>query len=375
MITKPAETTLTVRSLQVKLHYHHLPCASPTAPVLLLLHGHSSCVHEFDDLFQHLEGKAEVFTFDQPCCGESGDLARSDVLQAYADWEPYGALYFLRDLTAEFVKRVVRPRIGKRRVRVAGGSLGGNLTLLLAERRPRYSWLERAFLWSPGSAWAPSLGQSEAGRVARERAKNDWSRPGELRRFLSITFCQRTLPPPLSSFPQPWYWYYDCWGESGECTGKGQGGCARCAGKKPKLQYDGAVLGSADNYPGMGAKKVKAIEGALASMARNLTAARAAWHWQIAAEQVELSHLQVLEGGRTRLADLQCDTCFMAGEEDRHYPAQLFQDTQKLYQVALDEHRGAAKGPWIDSCWFPRAGHSIHNERPADVAQVLAEVD
>ena len=220
MLGKTSQIQLSVRSLRPRIHYIHQP-GPPGAPVLLLLHGHSSCVLECTDLLPHLAGQAEVFAFDQPCCGESSDVKRADVLQEYGDWAPYSALYFLRDLTDRFVRDVVVPKVGGRKVRVAGGSLGGNLALLLAERRPRYAWLERAFAWSPGSAWAPGIDRSQGARVARQRAAQDWSDKGALRTFLHITFCQKALPPPLSSYPQPWYWYYDCWGEprgEGECT-------------------------------------------------------------------------------------------------------------------------------------------------------------
>lgn len=379
MPAKLAQTTLKVRGIESKINYLRQPGPSPTAPVILLLHGHSSSVHEFSDLLPHLEEKAEVFAFDQPNCGESGDQARAPVLSAWSDWDPYAGLFFLRDLTDAFVKTIVQPLIGARKVRISGGSLGGNLTLLLAERNPRYPWLERASLWSPGSAWSASLGQSEGARVAYERAKRDWSQPGELRAFLSLTFCQKTIPLPAPpSYPQPWYWYYDCWGEPqgpGQCTTKGEGGCPRCKGKKPKLQYDGASLCVADNYPGMGAKKVASIEGALNAIAKNLTPARAAWHWEIAAEQVELSHTQLLGANMLpRLASLQCDTRFMAGMEDRHFPAALFQDTQHLFKVASEHFAGKPGAPKIESHWFPESGHSIHNERPAAVASILSEV-
>ena len=385
MAFKEAQATLSVSNrakpkptiLEAKINYGHQPGPGPNAPVLLLLHGHSSSIHEFKNVLELLEDEAEVFSFDQPNCGESGDLARGPVLSGWSARAPYGALYFLRDLTDAFVQQVIRKVIkAPRKIRIAGGSLGGNLTLLLAERNPRYPWLERATLWSPGSAWDTSLGQSEAAGVAYQRAERDWSKPGELRAFLSLTFCHKTIPLPAPpSYPQPWYWYYDCWGETqgpGQCTGKGEGSCPQCKGKKPKLQYGGAELGAPDNYPGMGATKVMAIESALNGLAKNLTPLRAAWHWEIAAEQVELSHLQLLEPDNLpRLASLQCDTRFLAGMEDRHAPAALYQDTKHLFQVARDHFAGRAGAPTIDSQWIAGAGHSIHNEKPKEVADLL----
>src|SRR5690606_35878610 len=155
---------------------------------------------------------------------------RDDVRAVYRTnpaFASYEGLFFLRDVAAAFVEKVVKPRVGARKVRVAGGSLGGNLTLLLAERAPRYSWIERAFVWSPGSAWPTSASQSLGAGVARARSNHDWSATGQLRDFLELTFVQKTVPvPEPKSWPQPWYWYWDCWGEpqgAGECRKVGVG--------------------------------------------------------------------------------------------------------------------------------------------------------
>lgn len=371
------DVTLDVRGISTKLRYLEQPGESPSDPVILLLHGHSSSTEEFVDLLPELEGKAHVFAFDQPNCGLSAEVKRDTVRAKYessAAFKSYEGLFYLRDVSAAFATAVVVPRVGTRKVRVAGGSLGGNLTLLLAERTPRYSWIERAFVWSPGSAWPPSASQSLGAGVARKRSNHDWSAPGQLREFLELTFTENTVPlPEPKSYPQPWYWYWDCWGQpqgAGQCQKVGRGGCALCK-RAPKLEYQGQPLAPTNPYPGMGEKKVKAIEGALHAVASRLTPVRAQWHWEIAAEQVELSHWQPVTSGM-RIGMLQCDTRFMAGTEDKHFPAPLYDQTRALFDRARTIFAHKPSAPKIDSHWFPQTGHSVHNERPADLAAVLA---
>jgi pimeloyl-ACP methyl ester carboxylesterase len=362
-------TQLTVKGVTSAINYVVQPSA--TGPVILLLHGHSSSVEEFDNLLPCLAGVATVYAFDMPNCGLSDDLDRDAVITAYAD-PNYGGLHYLRDLATEFATTVIASDLGSARaVRVAGGSLGGNLGLLLAEQvQP---WVEQVFVWSPGSAWAPGYSQAVGGAVLRASAAIDWSQPAALDVFLQMTYRDKTLPPPLSSEPQPWYWYWDCWGQPqgpGQCQRTGGGGCPLCATSRPNLVCANGMPLANGNYPEMGPKKARAIEEALLRVSGRLTAARATWHWEIAAEQVEMSHLDKDASGNTRLAYLQSDTTFMAGERDVFPPAPLCTMTKALYAHAVAMF-GTNGSPRIASHWFPDTGHSVHNERPSDLAAVL----
>lgn len=377
MPVKYDDVTLEVRDISTKIHYLHQPGASDHDPVILLLHGHSSSTEEFEDLLPRLAGKADVFAFDQPNCGLSAEVSRDVVRAKYqtsAAFKSYEGLFYLRDVAAAFVNTIVQPKLKGRKVRVAGGSLGGNLTLLLAERMPRYTWIDRAFVWSPGSAWPTSASQSLGAGVARKRSNHDWGAPGQLREFLEITFSENTVPlPEPKSYPQPWYWYWDCWGQpqaAGQCQKLGTGKCPLCQ-HFPKLEYQGNALTPNNPYPGMGKRKVDAVESALKGLASRLTPARAQWHWEIAAEQVELSHWQALNTG-TRIGMLQCDTRFMAGTEDRHFPAPLYNQTRALYEEATRLFANKPGAPKIDSHWFAQSGHSVHNEKPDELAAILA---
>src|SRR5687768_1403284 len=192
-MTIRATVDLDVNGIPSRTHYLFQP-GPDTAPVILLLHGHGSSTREFDDLLPELEGKAVVYAFDQPSCGNSSEADRQRILKVYGavpGFRNYEGLFYLRDLVNEFALAVIRPREqGKtnRRVRVAGGSLGGNLTLLVAEKRkPKYPWLEAAYCWSPGSSWAPDFKQSLGAQVARGRAKQAWTQV-DVDAFLRTTY-------------------------------------------------------------------------------------------------------------------------------------------------------------------------------------------
>ncbi len=357
-----ADAQLAVAGLQLHVHHAHVASSRPNAPVLLLLHGHSSSIHEFDDLYAHLAPHFEVFSFDQPNNGASCDVEVPAVIAAYDDdrWRGFEGLFFLRDTIDAFARAVVAPAANGRPVIVAGGSLGGNLGLFVAEAATTYDWLERVVVWSPGSAWKEGGDKPIGAGVARTRANANWTRDA----LLQIVYCQPTVPLP-GSRPQPWFWWWDCWGEpQGPCVRKGGGACPRCQ-QQPKLDFP------ASGYPGMGARKVAAIEHAFAASKANLdgrAANRGFWHWEIAAEEVEFSHWKVY-GGKPRYASIGCDVDFLAGMEDCHAPADLYDATRALCEAtiaALQDTDLAVRGRWLE-----QTGHSIHNERPTALTKIL----
>lgn len=376
-MTTRATVDLSVNGIPSRIHYLFQP-GPDDAPVLLLLHGHASSIDEFEDLLPELEGRAVVYAFDQPSCGKSSEADRKLILEKYGSvpgMRYYEGLFYLRDLINDFAVTVIRPREqGKtnRRVRVAGGSLGGNLTLLVAEKRnPSYPWVEAAYCWSPGSSWPPDLKQALGAQVARQRAQQTWTKR-DVAAFLRTTYEDKAVPIG-GGFPQPWYWFFDCWGEVDhpECKRKGNGACSRCTHEPVLLLDDGARL-ETHNYTKMGEKKANAIKNALSSTAKAARPERMAWQWEIAAEQVELSHRQLLKGGRRRIEHLQVPTMFMAGCEDCHFPAALFQETQACYQMALARHQADPTAAKVSAHWFEASGHSLHNERPKELAAILA---
>jgi pimeloyl-ACP methyl ester carboxylesterase len=102
--------------------------------VVLLIHGHSSRLEEYEGLIEHLLPKCRVIVCDLPGCG-------------YADKPD-------REYRLDWYERVLLALLDARGVGkcvVAGGSLGGNLTLRLGLRAPqRFS---RLVSWAPAGWW------------------------------------------------------------------------------------------------------------------------------------------------------------------------------------------------------------------------------
>jgi pimeloyl-ACP methyl ester carboxylesterase len=351
----------------------------PDRPTVLFLHGHSSSVGELKDVFPLLEPHADVFVFDQPNNGDADDVKYATVTPHYQSPETkgYEAMFFLRDVVDAFVDTVVRPVIvGKTKgVIVAGGSLGGNLALLLAERVPTYSWLHAAAAWSPGSAWDASVEFALGAGVARERAKHDWSLPGEDEHFLRMMFCEPTVPNAVAailgkkSYPQPWYWYWDCWGNhmAAACSKQGEGDCSDCR-QQLVLGKATAPFCATTSYPGMSKKKVDAIAEAFDSVRKSFTAHRRQWHWQVAAEEVAFIHTEPITVGTIPMARcglIGVPTLLMAGDQDRFWPADLLTATKNVHDEAK---QWGAPVRWekVADC-----GHSIHNERPDELTRLL----
>jgi pimeloyl-ACP methyl ester carboxylesterase len=102
--------------------------------ILLLVHGHTSRIEEYDGLVPTLSKRHRVLVVDLPGSGYSDKPDRSYSLRLYEDT----LTGFLNALGVE-------------RAHLAGGSMGGNLVLRLAHRWPER--FERIAPWAPGSAW------------------------------------------------------------------------------------------------------------------------------------------------------------------------------------------------------------------------------
>jgi pimeloyl-ACP methyl ester carboxylesterase len=102
--------------------------------VLLLVHGHTSRIEEYDALLPTLAQRHRVLVVDLPGSGYSEKPEREYSVRFYE----HTLLAFLDVL-------------GVRRAHLAGGSMGGNLVLRLAHRAP--ARFDRLAPWAPGSAW------------------------------------------------------------------------------------------------------------------------------------------------------------------------------------------------------------------------------
>ena len=116
-----------------------------SATPLLMVHGHSSRIEEYDEVVPHLARTHRVVVVDLPGCGYSDKPNKPYSLELYED-------VLLGFLDALHIQEA----------RVAGGSLGGNLTLRLGHRVPdRFPALAA---WAPAGAWQPMRWIADAGK-------------------------------------------------------------------------------------------------------------------------------------------------------------------------------------------------------------------
>jgi pimeloyl-ACP methyl ester carboxylesterase len=137
-----------VEALGMRLRYVDVGPTEPGAhgTPLLLVHGHTSRIEEYEDIVPHLARTHRVLVPDLPGCGYSDKPNHPYSLELYED-----ALLAFLDAT------------GVQQARMGGGSLGGNLTLRLGHRLPdRFPELAA---WAPAGAWQPTKVIADVGKA------------------------------------------------------------------------------------------------------------------------------------------------------------------------------------------------------------------
>jgi pimeloyl-ACP methyl ester carboxylesterase len=320
--------TLSVGDEVVRTRYVAAGTLDGSAPIVLLLHGHSSRLEENEHVMASLLAQRRAdgrprFGVLAPDLPGSGYTRRVDHgrLPRAADGET-PALRYLEDFVDAFVTTVaaeldVPPRIAC----VAGGSLGGNLVLRLAERR--LPWAERFAAWSPASLWSSLRGDLIKGLALAHTREMMWASESETSRwtYFREVFATRIC---LTGRTQPEMWYRDAF----DCRSRH---IRRVIDDRREL-YDEAYR---------------------------------RWHWRLAHEQLVFSHLRPRRGPPPWRA-IAGPVLLLAGENDNFAWTHIYARTRDL-AVALRD--AGVRGACL---LLGETGHSMHDERPRLLASALA---
>lgn len=295
------------------------------APLIVLLHGHSSRVEEYDELvralgeLRHPDGRRKwaIAVPDLPSCGYTTRVDPDEV-EGNGKWP---LLDFLERFIEAFVDTICAERGRPARLAaVAGGSLGGNLTLRLAEAR--VPWARSFAAWSAASVWTSMEGDLIKGcalRTTRERMTDDEvesSRHDYFQQVFVDAICG-------TGRPQPKMWYRDHW---------------PCAARHTNR----AIWDRREIY-GPEFRR---------------------FHWQVAHEQLVFSHVQMTDG-RAPWQRIRGPVFLAAGDQDNYMWTHIHDRTADLAR-----HLEAA-GVSGRCRLFEDTGHSIQDERPALLAREL----
>lgn len=119
----------------MRLRYIDVGPSNPEA-TLLMVHGHQSSLEEFNELIPLLRDKYRIVAFDLPGSGYSEQPDRDFSLEFYEDT----ILHFM-------------DKMGIEKATIAGGSLGGNMSLRMGRKAPER--FPSVISWSPAGVWHP----------------------------------------------------------------------------------------------------------------------------------------------------------------------------------------------------------------------------
>ncbi len=135
----------------VRVRYIDVPPGTESEqPPVVLLHGLASRIEEYEELVPVLGARRRVIVLDLPGNGYSDKPDR-----------PY-TLTFMEDAVLGLLDH-----LQIHEAHVAGGSLGGNLTLRLGHREPER--FRRLAAWAPAGVWEPKHGLALIGRLLGNR--------------------------------------------------------------------------------------------------------------------------------------------------------------------------------------------------------------
>jgi pimeloyl-ACP methyl ester carboxylesterase len=223
----------------------------------------------------------------------------------------------------------------RRLTAIVGGSLGGHMGLRLTRRSRELPWLKHVVSWSPISVGPSLANRWIIGRLVKRRA----SRPAGMTEAVSedpamdsrCRYFNRVFNKPTAAIgpltilpPQPRLWYREDWQPCKE------------------LYIAGSRLERREIY----------------------RPAFRQWHWRVGLECTIYSFLDP-EPGQTspRYLSMTVPTLLAAGSEDDDFGVKIFSNTRALARRMTD-----TPGTTL---FLLHTGHSIHNERPGELAQAI----
>ncbi len=313
--------------------------------VILLLHGQSSRLEEYIELGTLLAAedprtrlpRFTVVAPDLPSCGyttmidpdvvgtpptlhepSTSDPGRHPILQFHDRF----LVAFVATLDEMLGAGPTGLSFSDHIVCVGGGSLGGSLALRLAELEPVPSWVRRVAAWSAASLWDPMRNDAVKGLGPNllKTKMSELETPDRRRDFISFQF-DRPILGALGGPPQASMWYRDGWPHKDAFL---------AAARRARQEvYD-------------------------ANFRR--------WTYRLSYDQLQFSHKDRDLG--VPYSRIRVPTLLVAGDGDNYGFARI---RDRILEAG---ERMTAPGPTIVAT---NTGHSIHNERPRWLAQVLGD--
>lgn len=268
---------------------------------VLYLHGHGSRLEEGEAVYDALKDLGvRAIGFDLPPFGYSEKISAPTGTYSVA---------MLRWIT-----RALMESLGIKGALVAGGSLGGNLALRLAQAHP--SWVSKVVIWSPACAWAPQQGL--------QTALGSWLSPA-----LSQTGWAG-FEASINLIKEKWY---------------SQG---HFKSQDPTTDVEWSP-----------AERQAELDCVIAERREVWSPEYHKAYWEIAMEQLKDSLFGIAH-------DITPKALLLAAVFDDGAPEHLYQGTKKLAALMAKAHP-ATRLREI------RTGHSVHNEAPVKLASIIHE--
>ncbi|MFK7985936.1 MAG: alpha/beta fold hydrolase [Sandaracinaceae bacterium] len=314
----------------------------PNTEVILYLHGLGSRAEEADLVGSQLRalGDYAIVAPDLPAhgCTSRPPTPMGELGLRYDNGNPPEGFPYLEKMESfveAFVRRMERevPHFDRARLTVLGGSLGGTLSMRLSMDGSPFQPSRVAF-WSPAGLW----GSFSADSFKRDNIADDL-----LRRALAPdqTFdggdvpLGRKLYFDFNFVDKPWPMTL----------------------RNAQRWWSTAFLLHLKNAP---------IDAAIADRVELYGSNFRAWQMRLAYEQlcfsVHHTNTRRLIGGE----DGRHPVLLLCGDQDNDLGAKIFDNTVELERYLREDKQQAGR-----STWFTGAGHSIHDECPAVLAEVV----